>query len=95
MSSVSSMFSGFVVMIVCCIIGLVCAFGIGLANDNILSGLDDAGVYEDTPDEWQGVYDQTTAPTIDLMYFCIFLIPLSGLVIFGLTVFKDQWRRRL
>lgn len=95
MSSVSSMWNGYLVGLVFIVVGIVCAFGIGIANDNILTGLTDAGVYEDTPEEWQSSYDSTTAPAIDLMYFCIYLMPLFGVVIIGLTVFKDQWRRRL
>lgn len=95
MSSVADMWNGFVVGIVCILVGTLLAFGVGFANDTVLSAFDDAGVYEDTPDGWQDVYDQTTAPAIDLLYLVPYVTILIGILILGLSVFRSRWNRRL
>lgn len=93
-SSVSDMWNGYVVGIVLIVVGIVIAFGVGMTNDVVIDAFDDAGVYDDTPEEWQDIQDSTTSTAIDLLYVVPYLSILSGLLIIGLSVFRSRWNRQ-
>lgn len=94
MSTIADMWNGYVVGVVLIIVGIVIGFGLGLTNDVVLDAFEEAGVYADTPERWQGTYDVTTAPAIDLLYLVPYICSLAGVLILGLSAFRGRWNRR-
>lgn len=93
MSSVASIWSAFIVMIVCGIVGVIGAFAFGFALDGIHTGFLDAGVYDLNDTAWGNEYGSTTEPMMGILFIFLYCIPVFGIVVFLLTVFKDRLRR--
>jgi len=93
MSTIQSMWSAFIVMIVCGIIGVIAAFGFGLSLDEIHTGFLDAGIYDLNDTQWGYEYGSTTEPMMNILYVYLYCIPLFGIAVFLLSVFKDRLKR--
>lgn len=72
----------------------ILAFVFGMATGTMQGGFFAAGLYSVSDSEWSGFYEGTVASMINILYMTIYLVPLVGLIIFVLSVFKRYWRER-
>ncbi len=95
MSSARSMWSGFLVFLICSVTALIMFFALGTVVDNVSDQFYISGFYDlsDNP-EWEGSYGNTTAPMINIFYFALYLIPILGLAVFILSIFRRYWSTR-
>lgn len=79
--------SAFVVMFVSILIGIVLSMSLGLTADILHESLTAANVY-DVPPEWSS--HNLVKFLLQLMYLCIYIIPLLGITLFILACVHRQ-----
>ena len=94
MSSARSMWSGFLIFIICAVVGVVMFFGLGLVVDNITDTFYTSGFYRITDPNWDSFYEGTTEPTISIFYMLLYLVPVLGLAVFIFSIFRRYWQDR-
>ena len=87
MASFWSVFNGFMIMVLSILIGLMLAFGGGIAIDYMHTTFTTAGLY-DVPQLWDT--SATTATLINLYYFMVYAIPILGVGVFLFTVARKE-----
>ncbi len=93
MSTVSSIWSAFIVMIICGVVGVIAAFAFGLSVDEIHMSFLDANMYNLENTDWDNGYSSTVEPMMGILYIFLYCIPLFGVAVFLLSVFKDRLKR--
>ena len=90
MSNFSDIWGGFVIMIACCLIGLVMALVGGLVLDNVYGNLDDQNWFDNADPDWTGDDWGNLMNTMNLYYGLCFLWPIVGFAAFIKTVIARQ-----
>jgi preprotein translocase subunit SecG len=87
MTNFVSVWQGFVIMVVCIIIGILMSFAGGTALESILDGYAQAGVY-DVPAEWDTMGEINLL--VNIYYLMMYLFPVVGIACFVVSVLKRQ-----
>jgi len=78
---------GFVIMVICILIGLLLSMTGGVVVDTIVTELDEQG-FDDVPDKWN--YQGNQNSMVNLFYVVVYIIPLLGIIIFIMSVIARQ-----
>ena len=91
--SMRDVWGGFVVMIVCVTTGLIVAVAVGPVIDTIHASFLHAGIYTISDPVWADPsFAANTSILINLAYLVQYIIPLFGVGVFFLTIFR-RYRR--
>lgn len=83
MTEIRHIAEGFMIMVICIIIGAVMSFVMGATIDQMYDSFIDVGVF-DVSDGWDSPSQQTTM--INIAYYWYMVIPVIGIVIFIGTI---------
>jgi hypothetical protein len=84
-------YTGWIILVLCCITGFIMSFTGGLILDSLFTGLDSAKVIENPAmmtQEWSDVQHNTMYSYINMYYFLCYLTPLIGVAVFGISIVR-------
>lgn len=84
----ASVWEGFMIMLICCIIGVVLSFAGGMILDTQITAYEEQGLWDVSPD-W-GIRGQVGFLT-NLYMLLMYGIPVMGILSFVVTIF---WRQK-
>ena len=87
MTNFVTVWEGFVIMVVCIIVGIIMSFAGGTILESMIDGYTTAGVY-DVPAEWNPMGGVNTL--VNIYFFLMYLIPVIGIACFIISVLKRQ-----
>jgi hypothetical protein len=90
MSNFRDVWGGFVIMVYCCILGLVLALAGGMVIDRLYTGLDNMDWFDDADPDWSGDDWGDLHATLNLYYWFCMAIPLVGVACFVKSVLARQ-----
>lgn len=90
MSNFRDVWGGFVIMVFCCLLGLVLAFAGGMVIDHLYSGLDNLNWYDDADPDWTGNDWGDMNAALNVYYWFCMLIPVTGVACFVKTIIARQ-----
>lgn len=85
-----SFYTGYVVLIICCITAFIMAFAGGMLIDRLYTNLDSLGYIQGSaiPADWGIVQGNTMWWFINLFYFLCYMVPFLGLAVFFQSIAK-------
>ncbi len=89
MSNFRDLWGGFVIMVVACFMGLVMALVGGMVLDNVFTGVDDLGWFDEYGNTWDSDWGNMFS-LVNLYYFLCALFPIVGIACFVKTVIARQ-----
>lgn len=92
-----SFFTGWIVLISCCLVGFMMSFTGGLVIDTLYTHLDNAGMIQsaDISAEWNEAQASTMYQYINLYYLLCFLCPILGLAVFFQSIVRKTYGSRM
>ena len=78
---------GFVVMVICMLLGVIMSMTGGVIVDTLVTELDEQG-FDDVPDAWD--YEGNQNIFVNLFYVVMYMIPLIGIIVFIMSVIARQ-----
>lgn len=79
MTEIRHIAEGFLIMVICIVVGVIMSFVMGSTIDQMVEGFDASGAF-DVSEGWQSDAQQNTI--INIAYLWYMIIPIIGVVIF-------------
>lgn len=91
MSNFRDIWGGFIIMVACCIFGLIMALVGGIILDETFGHLDSLGWFDNADSDWteNGTWGNLFT-TMNLYYFMCFLFPIVGIACFIKSIIASQ-----